>query len=247
MTYLKTILDKYAPNAAAPQYAHTLAQDLQRAFPAILSISYSGSYAKGTAVSVGTGGADVDLFLSFSPGTSTLRNLYEDVYQHALNRSWAPRLQNVSIGLRAGGYKVDLVPARQQQGYQNYHSLYVRKANAWRQTNVQEHINRVSKSQRTEEIRLLKIWRTLRGLDFPSFYLELFALEALKGRAYGDLTENVWHALGSIQSSLTTTQVIDPANSNNLISDSLTAQQKQAVAQAAAQTRQAKQWDQVVW
>lgn len=247
MTYLTTILDKYKPNAAAPVYAKSLAQDLQRAFPGIRGITYSGSYAKGTAVSVGKGGSDVDLFLSFSPGPLTLQGIYEDVYQHAKSRGWNPRKQNVSIGLQVGGFKVDLVPARQQGGYQNYHSLYVRKAGAWRQTNIQEHINRVGKSQRTQEIRALKIWRTLHGLEFPSFYLELFALQALKWRAYGALESNVWHTLGYIQANLVTTRVIDPANTNNLISDSLSLQEKRVVAAAAAKSRQAKQWREVLW
>ena len=245
--YLRAILENYKPNASAPAFADRLGVHLKRAFPELRAVTYSGSYAKGTAVSVGNGGSDVDLFLSFPYASGTLRNLYAAVYDHAASHGWKPRQQNVSIGLRVDGYKVDLVPARIQDGYTNYHSLFVRKAGSWRQTNVQLHAKLVRDSGRTEEIRVLKIWRTLHDLDFPSFYLELVTLEALKGRRVGDLANNVSFALEYLRDHVVTLQVVDPANDNNVVSDTLDWSQKSLIARAGDRSRQEPYWKGVVW
>lgn len=246
MSYLHTILDKYKPQADAPDHAETLAADLQETFPALRAVTVSGSHAKGTGVVVGDSGTDVDLLLSFAADTLTPKGIYEDIYQYALQKGWAPQRRNVGIAVEVDGRRIDLIPARRQAGFEHYHNLYVRKIDKWRQTNIQEHIDLVRRSRRTEEIRLLKIWRTLHVLDFPSFYLELFTIEALKGRPY-DVTENVWHVLGYMRTSLEILPVIDPTNPNNLISDTMTQQQKQAAAAAAVHSRHAQDWTHVLW
>lgn len=245
--YLRSILAKYQPHAFAASYAGQLGAQLLGAPLDLRNVKLSGSWAKGTAVSVGDAGSDVDLFLSFAPGADTLRNLYEDVYAFADRQGWAPRRQRVSIGLRVSGYKIDLVPARVHEGDVQYHSLYVRQENSWRQTNVQLHVDQVSQSGRTEEMRVLKIWRTLHGLDVPSFYLELALLEALKWRRHGDLANNVSFALEFLRDSFEGLRIVDPANSNNVISDSLSAAQKRVIAQAAGRSRQEPYYSGVVW
>lgn len=118
--------------------------------------------------------------------------------------------------------KLDLVPGKIQTGYQNYHSLYKRRTDSWTQTNVKLHIDTVSKSGRVNEIRAVKIWRNLHSLDFPSFFLELVVLEALKGKSTTNLAENVLSALRYIGNSLPTVRILDPSNTNNLISDDMT-------------------------
>jgi hypothetical protein len=58
-------------------------------------------------------------------------------------------------------------------------SLYRSKPNTWTQTNISTYISHVVNSGRTDEIRILKIWRQLHGLTFPSFFLELAVINAL--------------------------------------------------------------------
>ncbi|MFC4426773.1 SMODS domain-containing nucleotidyltransferase [Deinococcus navajonensis] len=246
MSYLQSILDKYQPQTDVLPVAQAITEELQQAFPTLSAITVSGSYAKGTAVSVGDVGTEVDLLLSFAPETSTPKGIYEDIYQYALQRGWMPRQRNVALGVQVNGHRIDLIPARQQAGFQHYHSVYIRKASAWRQTNVEEHIDLVRRSRRTDEIRLLKIWRTLHVVEFPSFYLEMFIIEALKGRPY-DVMENVWYLLGYMRTSLEIFPVLDPTNPQNLISDTITALQKQAVAAAAIHSLQAHDWSEVIW
>jgi hypothetical protein len=207
------------------------------------SVSPSGSFAKGTANASGT---DIDLFLSLSESTTaTLAQIYETLFEALKAAGYAPRRQNVSLNIRVQGQDVDLVPAKRQGPYGSDHSLYRRKAATWTKTNVDQHIAFVASSGRQPIIRILKLWRNQRGLDFPSFYLELTVIQALSGRTVG-LSGGVWSVLEYIRDRFENARVVDPANTNNIISDDLTAAEKKAISSAATQTLAAKTWGEVV-
>jgi len=208
-------------------------------------LSYAGSIAKGTGNSIST---DVDIFISLRSDTaSTLAAIYGSLFSLANDNGWTPRRQNVSIGITVAGKKIDLVPAKIQSGYQNYHSLYRNKTKTWTQTNIKLHVDRVAKSGRINEIRAIKLWRDLHRLSFPSFYLELSVIEALKGRSTATLAGNVLHALGDISSNFLTRRIIDPSNTNNAISDDLTQAEKTAVAKQARLSAAKKTWEDIIW
>ena len=139
------------------------------------------------------------------------------------------------------------MPGKVQAGYQNYHSLYLRKRDSWTQTNVAMHVDSVRNSGRLKEIRALKIWRMLHRLDFPSLYLELFTIDALSGRSRSTLAENVLHVLRTVGSSLTSTRIVDPANTNNILSDDLTQAEKQLVAAQASTSARQQSWGSIIW
>lgn len=204
----------------------------------------SGSFAKGTAI---RGGTDIDIFASLAQETpSNLETIYLTLFNRLHQDGFSPRQQNVSIGIQIGGYSVDVVPARRQHNVGEFHSLWRRKARTWTQTNIMTHINTVRNSGRAEEIMILKAWRRQKGLTFPSFYLELVAIEACRDRKVGSLSDNVWAALAFIRDNITTAVFIDPANTNNRISDDLTAGEKHTIASAASVARQATNWNQIV-
>jgi hypothetical protein len=190
----------------------------------------------------------VDVFISLKADTTqTLEELYEMLVSLAQTNGWSPRRQNVSVGVTVNGTRGDLVPGKVQAGYQNYHSLYVRKRDSWTQTNVALHVDTVHNSGRLREIRAIKIWRMLHGFDFPSLYLELFTINALSGRSRSTLAENVIHVLGAIASSFTSTRIVDPANTNNVLSDDLTQAEKQRFSVQAAQSASQPSWGRIVW
>ena len=93
----------------------------------------------------------------------------------------------------------------------------------------------------------MKIWRDLHGLDFPSIFLELVVIEALKWKSANNLAENVLSALRYIASDLETTHIVDPANTNNLISDDMTQAQKKAVAAHAVVSAGKPYWEGIIW
>jgi hypothetical protein len=209
------------------------------------ALQYSGSYAKETGV---RGISDVDVFISLkSDTTNTLKEIYNSIYELAHRQGWSPRTQNVSVGVTLNGTRGDLVPGKVQAGYQNYHSLYLRKRDSWTQTNVALHVDTVRNSGRFREIRAIKIWRLLRNLDWPSLFLELFTISVLSGRSRTALADNVLHVLRTIGTSLTSTRIEDPANTNNVLSDDLTGQEKQRIASLAAESSREQSWDKIIW
>lgn len=207
-------------------------------------VSPSGSFAKGTANRSGT---DIDLFLSLTTDTpETLKQIYESLFTSLSNSRLTPRRQNVSIGVRVGGVDVDLVPGKRQNAQTLDHSLYRRKADTWTKTNVQTHISHVLRHGYLMESRVLKLWRNQKGLDFPSFYLELAVIEALSRSGGTGLADRVLRVFGYLASDFRDARLVDPANTNNIISDDLTAADKAKIKEAAALARQAKTWGEIV-
>jgi hypothetical protein len=150
---------------------------------------------------------------------------------------------------------VDLVPGKRQNALSSDHSLYRRKADTWTKTNVLTHARTVIGAARGNEIRILKLWRNQKGLDFPSFYLELSVIRALSARplpgllsnnALPMLSQRVRAVFDYLRDSFPAARIADPANTNNIISEDLTAQEKAKVSAAAKPAREAASWEDIV-
>ncbi len=248
--YINNVLQKYVvptgPYSPAEQNANIIIPAIRRWASGYLEgIFFSGSYAKGTGVS---GSADIDIFISLASTTpNTLGDNYTNLFNFASGQGWMPRRQNVSIGVTYNNTKIDLVPGRVQTGFQNFHSIYLNRQNSWQQTNVKLHIDKVVQSNRIKEIRAIKIWRNLHGLDFPSFYLELTVLAALSGKPISTLAQNVISVFEYLQAPFPTVKVEDPANTNNFVSNDLTLAGKQTIAAQARRSQYAGYWSQIIW
>jgi hypothetical protein len=207
-----------------------------------------GSNAKGTAI---MGSSDMDFFISLEPRVSDY-NTYQQVYETLRNRfrgaGYSPREQDVSIGINHGGLKVDLVAGVQQGMLSSDHHIRKRKAQTWTKTNIDEQIKYVAGSGRVFDISLVKIWRNLRGLDFPSFYLELSVINALKptGLLMGSPSKNFIAIMNYLSGDFLTATIKDPGNESNEVSDDLTIVEKQAIRDAAIATLKSN-WEQAVW
>lgn len=245
--YLETILTKYTANINAAQIA------CEKIYPTLkswggdylLRANYSGSIAKNTSTSLGS---DADIFISLSSNTDeTLANIYDTLFSTVQIAGYTPRKQNVSIGVTVNGYSIDLVPGRRISQYGNEHNLYKRKTGTWTKTDVLAHVNYVKNSGRLDEIKILKIWRHLHNLSFPSFYLEMAVIDALHYKSRNNLEGNVITVLEYLSDNITTKRFIDPANNNNVISDDCTALEKSEIAQTAKESRSKPYWSQIIW
>ena len=203
----------------------------------------SGSFAKGTANRSGT---DIDLFVSIAENVpNTMKEIYDTLFNKMNEKGYAPKRQNVSININVGGYCVDLVPGKRHNSFSRDHSLYRRRANTWTKTNVVTHIAHVARSGRIDDIRVLKLWRNQKGVDFPSFYLELTVIDALTG-SFGTLSQRVWTVFQYLRDRFPTARVIDPANTNNVISDDLDDTERGRISSAAVSALAATNWNQIV-
>jgi len=248
--YVASTLAKYAvsrgPQSVTETVANSLIPSLTEWSNGWLSgpIQFSGSYAKGTGI---LGATDIDLFLSLQSNVpATLDEIFESLYAWADARSWKPNRQDVSIGVTYFGISIDLVPARRQDNISAYHSLR-RRSGTWTQTNIASHIQAVTRSRRIDEIRVLKLWRKLNKIDISSFYLELATINALSGRRVGDVAANAFYALQHLGTHLPDMRIVDPANTNNTISDDYSQQEKRLIAAAASAAGRQAYWDRIIW
>ena len=245
--YIRGVLAKYAVNVSGAKAAGQSIYPVLKQWGNIYlnSAVFSGSLAKGTGVSLGT---DADIFLSLSsnmPGT--LSDMYGTLWNAVTNAGCVARKQNMSIGVTVNGYSIDLVLGRRQSQFGNDHSLYLSKVNSWTQTNVATHITHVRDSGRIDEIKAIKIWRELHRLTFPSFFLELAVMDALAYARRGNLATNVLVVLDFLRDTIATARYVDPANSNNVISDDCTQAEKTAIAAKAKESRGQQTWERIVW
>jgi hypothetical protein len=211
----------------------------------ITEIKLSGSRAKGTAISLAS---DLDMFISLSStNTATLATIFNSLYNYFNKPEYSCRKQNVSIRVTYEGMKVDLVPGKRQSQFGGNHSLYKSKQNTWTQTNIDEHIRVVKNCNRIPEIVAAKIWRERHGISFPSIFLELVTIEALKNKGTTDHDNNFLSLLEYIRDTIQTVRIVDPANTNNIISNDLTVGEKKVIADQARGSRNAKNWSDILW
>ena len=254
--YLQSILNKYTPRSLD---SHTLSilllkADLQKwASTCFISTLNSGSRAKGTAISMAS---DVDYLISLTSNCNAnsggLKSIYDSLHTHLKSKYNPIRMQNVSFRIKISDLEIDITPARKHSGNTNDHWLYLSKLDTWRQTNIQKHITDISGCGRLNEIKLLKIWRELNKLDFPSIYLEYLTISILSGKSKdaSKLTDNFWFILQALSKDISNplySRIVDPANSTNILSDLLSATEKKAIISKAKLSIGQQYWSGIVW
>ena len=219
-----------------------------------LEVQKSGSRAKGTAIK---GSSDMDMFLSITDreNEDRLKDYYDSLYLYLKRSNITVRKQNVSIGATYNGFSIDLVPAKKSnqssytrdwQAY-NDHWLWSNKKQQRTKTNIQKHIDLVRYNRIEKYVMLTKIWRNNHGLDFPSIYIELLVKDALDVKRTNDLATDFWNILKYIRDNIVEKKVVDPSNSNNIISDTLTNEEKLAIKKALIASLSEQYWESVIW
>jgi hypothetical protein len=101
----------------------------------------------------------------------------------------------------------------------------------WLRTNLAEQARYVRESGRVDDILAAKIWRRKQAVYFPSFCLELAVIEAL-GTGGGGLGVSLRfeRVLEWLAEEVPRTELRDPANRNNLVSEVMTESEKWRVA-----------------
>ncbi len=257
--YLQDVLNYKSSN-----YSYQAAIDVKKFFEPTISywangllndFFLAGSAAKGVAIK---GKSDFDFFVSIHYScTNTLDVLYNSLFKELSSlgnrKGFSVRKQNVSLGIKGLRYNntpidVDIVPAKQQTLNSNFHSLYKSKQNTWTQTNVKAHIDYIRKSGRQNFIKLIKIWRECHRLEIPSMNLELSVLEALHGYPHDiSLDRGFFRIMSYYKDSFVSARMIDPCNTNNIISDDMTYIEKNQVKQMAENAFSASDWSDIIW
>jgi len=210
----------------------------------------SGSYAKHTAIN---SKFDIDICQPFKyKSFDTLAEMADAVYDYFNNEyedddllKYKTQKQRVSIGLTfaidGDEIQMDVVPGRElaEDDYadSNRLNLYVRPKGidpaSSTQTNIQKHIDLISgKINERSIIRLLKVWKVSQDKTIKSFFLELITIRAFKNAS--EIPESLWGklklAMEFIRDNVKNIRLEDPANSNNIVSDTMTDYEKGVLA-----------------
>lgn len=74
----------------------------------------------------------------------------------------------------------------------------------------------------------------------------MVVIEALSGSIFGTLTDNVWKIFHYLHDSFPNAHFVDPANTNNIISDDLSAAERATIKAEAVRTLAARDWGQII-
>lgn len=217
----------------------------------------SGSYAKKTEINTKFD-MDVCIPFK-KDSFSTLKEMYDEVYtyfkkEYEDNDLISVKKQKVSIGLEFSIEReileMDIVPGREINDYSKDEelNLYV-FSGLWSQTerdenkeriktNIKEHIRLVGGQENENQrkiIKLLKVWKkenSSSSANMKSFLIELFTIEAFKNNEK-NIPNGLWDKLKMtidfIIEKIETIKLQDPANTSNIVTDTLDDNQKKNI------------------
>lgn len=204
-------------------------------------IRYGGSKAKNTMISESY---DLDIVCYFPHDTDkTIKQIYDEVWfcleshYSIQKKTSAIRILKIADGVETD-YHIDVVPGKYLKGDIGDAFLHVNGLDRERiQTNIDTHIALISESGCRETIKLLKLWKKRNKISFKTFVLEIFTVESLAGQKYkDDLKKSFLHVMSDLVEKIETICLEDPANSNNIVSDSLTKAEKKLIKDEALKT-----------
>ncbi len=171
---------------------------------------------------------DLDIVLYYSETIKdSIENIYDRVARFLGSSNYSIIPKNVAIRvLKRDNYHIDIVPAKKINGDEDSANLWRFKEKKPLKTSVVKHIASIREFGRRDVIKLLKLWKIRHNSDFPSFILEQLIIRALKDNLDLPLNDSLIEVLKFISENLETIRLIDPANTNNILTDSLSAYDK---------------------
>jgi hypothetical protein len=145
-----------------------------------------------------------------------------------------------------GGFHIDVVPGRAIDNSFKYANLYRSDKDSSLQTSIKVHIDTVRNSGRSDIIRLMKLWRKRKNVPFKkSLALELITIDGCAGKATNNLEGQLLAALRHVKDNIMNIRLVDPANTNNILSDEISIIDKLLIQNAAKAAIDAQYWSQV--
>jgi predicted nucleotidyltransferase len=200
--------------------------------------NFSGSVAKGTSIY----GSDIDIQLQFKRNFGSIAEVYYTVSDFIFDEFKDEKLESVRVQKHSIGMefkikdeikRIDIVPTRQIGNSNNDTCLFVNKTGffekpTYKKTNSSKQLSALSFNNREKRIvRLLKVWKTENNLKIKSIYIEWLVKKALE---YKPISNNIDKALSDvvnfIASNIEYLRIVDSANTNNIISNTLTIGEK---------------------
>lgn len=77
--------------------------------------------------------------------------------------------------------------------------------------------------------------------------MELLTIRALESCNSNDLGDQVWHVLKFIRDNVENVKLVDPANTNNIVSDLVDSSDKINMKNNAAASLTKNNWEEIIW
>jgi len=217
-----------------------------RSLQGVQRVYYAGSFGKKTMIRQQY---DLDIVVYWGSDCGySLQGIYQAVGE-VLRKDWTsvnPKTVAWELPFQ-GGFHIDVVPGRALNNTYLYANLYRRDTGTSLQTSIKVHIDTVRNSGRRDVIRLMKLWRAKRGVPFKkSLALELMTIDGCKGLRTDELEKQLISALAYVRDNILTIKIVDPANSNNVLSDEISTGERQLIKAAADAAIKATYWSEVL-
>lgn len=216
----------------------------------IRCIQHSGSYAKHTAINIKF---DMDLCVNFKRSAfTTLRVMYDDVLEYLESDEFSDevgdltevRAQKVSVGLfflvDDEVLNFDITPGRRISDddtscFDLNLCLNDEDSSGRMKTNIAKQIDHIKgRKKERETVKLLKAWKFEHFTKLKSFLLELLTIKSFDDKGEANVPSGRWDRLKLtmefIRDNIETINLLDPGNSGNNVTNSLTDRQKKKLA-----------------
>lgn len=200
--------------------------------------SIHGSAIKGLSIE----GSDIDIQVAFKQNSGSIADVYEMVSEFCTEDYKDNSLKNVrsqkhSLGLSFKvadkNRRIDVVPLRQVNNGTGDTYLFVGNSNffgspTYKKTNPKKQLTAFKFTLKQKQIiKLLKVWKIDNSISIKSIYLEYLVHNAFNRKKMpAAIDKCLFEVIKFIGENITTLRFVDPGNSNNIISNSLTRLQK---------------------
>ncbi|MHA2179982.1 MAG: SMODS domain-containing nucleotidyltransferase [Promethearchaeota archaeon] len=210
------------------------------------SMFMAGSFKKKTMIKRHY---DLDMFIIWKPEFIPLNEIKDLFYmvRDALNTNWA-RVEKKRVGWRIpfeNEFHVDVIPSIEDENDSTFSYLYNCYEKTMLKTSMQVHIAFIEKYDCRDVIKLLKLWKYRRKVPIKTFLLEIIIHLAsfnFKSESLSDQLEAVFEYIAN---NIVNKPFYDPANSNNIITNNLTLEEKYEIRDKANNALNRECWGQM--
>lgn len=203
----------------------------------------NGSITKDTSIY----GSDIDIQIPFKRNSGSIENVYNSVSDFIFDEFDDSKLvgireQKHSIGLEFNIEneikRIDVIPLRQIDNNSGDTYLYVNNTGyfekpTYKKTNYFKQLKTLQFSAKEKKIiRLLKVWKVENNLKLKSIHIEFLVKKAFEKKQipYG-IEKCLLETINFLAENIMFIKIIDPANTNNIISNSLTYKEKESISE----------------
>ncbi len=206
-------------------------------------VIYGGSWKKGTMIKAGY---DLDIVFSWSTQFDTLKNLYNKIGS-ILQRHWS-YAKRKRVGWQisfAGDFHIDVIPGIESSQNSKYTYLYNNDTGGRFQSSIDIQADHVKNANRTPTIKLMKLWKIRKKVPIKTFILECMIIDGCSGMSRDSIEQQLLRAFKFLSENIVSIRLLDPSNSNNIISDNISTEEKYRVKKLAEEAINARTWNSV--